>query len=123
MIYIQLIAVVACTLAICYYSARQTRAIADLRDALLGLDEMTDELSSDAQETEDEVDVWHEQFMERRGRAFEERINQIKDELANDQPTRPTGYTADVLADGVYNLPHDSIIDYETNPPDIEYTK
>lgn len=119
---IQLIVIVLCTFAICYVIERQARTIADLRDALRGYDEVTDDYS-DATETDEELDVWHEQFMERRGHAFEQRIDRIKEELANDRPTKPSGYTADVLADGVYNLPHDSIIDYETNPPDIEYSK
>lgn len=72
--------------------------------------------------TEEERAYFEEK--ERKEREFDERIKQMKEELSGSIPEKPrvTGIVADVLADGVENLPHDTIQDFKTKPPVIEYT-
>jgi predicted nuclease with TOPRIM domain len=74
-------------------------------------------------ETETPAEVEYNELLREREEKFNDRISQLKAELGSDNaPTQPHT-TADILHPDVENLPHDSIIDYETNPPDIEYSK
>lgn len=77
--------------------------------------------SSDELDTMSEAELSYEEHIAEREQAFNDRITQMKQELDQEQPPRKPTKSADVLHPDVENLPHDSIIDYQTNPPDIEY--
>lgn len=91
--------------------ARQT---SDLLEPYL---EEEQEIYSDEQETSSQEDLMYEEFLAERQAKFDERIMRIKDEL----DTRPAPSIAEVLHPMVENLPHDSIPDYDTNLPSVEY--
>lgn len=55
--------------------------------------------------------------------AFESRIARMKEELANQQPPKPNySSEAEILHPGVYNLPHDSVIE-ERNYDELEIAR
>ena len=79
------------------------------------------ETYSDEDEISTQEELMYEEFLAERNAKFEERITRIKDELGTQNtPPKPTT-TADILHPHVENLPHDSIPDYETNLPSVEY--
>lgn len=55
-----------------------------------------------------------------RDKAFDERIAQLKEELASQQPTKPSdervGTPAEELHPLVHNLPHDTVKNYYDSP-------
>ena len=55
--------------------------------------------------------------------AFIERINRIKDELARQDVTPRTGYSAEELHPSVHNLPHNTISHEHGTLPDVEYAE
>lgn len=67
-------------------------------------------------------EIAQEEYKSEQQKAFDERIALIKDELGSQQVPHTPRTVADILHPDVENLPHDSIIDYETNPPDVEYS-
>jgi predicted transcriptional regulator of viral defense system len=101
--------------------------IADLRksiaDLLYQYEGEETEVFSDATETASKEELEYMERIAKRDAEFDQRITRIKEELANEGvPQKPRGTVAEILAPGIENLPHDSIRDYEKNPPDTEYT-
>jgi len=79
--------------------------------------------SEDDDDLSSEAELQHDLHISTREHDFNERIANIKNELGMQAvPKKPTT-TASVFHPDVENLPHESIIDYETNPPDVEYSK
>lgn len=76
-----------------------------------------------ANESASITEIEQEEYRTAQQEEFDQRIAQIKDELGSQQVPNTPRTVADVLHPDVENLPHDSIIDYETNPPDVEYSK
>lgn len=84
-------------------------------------EEMTDLHSLDANELSPQEDVMHEEFINERRASFEQRINSMKEELSGQPiPKQPTT-VAEILHPAIENLPHDTIPDYDINPPSVEY--
>lgn len=86
-------------------------------------DYFLDEESRVANESASITEIEQEEYRTAQQEEFDQRIAQIKDELGSQQVPNTPRTVADVLHPDVENLPHDSIIDYETNPPDVEYSK
>ena len=60
---------------------------------------------------------------EKREKAFDERINQLLKEINSATPTNNTlsaGNTADILAEGIYNIPHGQV-NINTPTPATEF--
>lgn len=81
-----------------------------------------DHYDEEINETETPDEVEYEKKLAEREQAFDARIERLKGELDKEEMDRKSPNQAEVLHPDVENLPHDSIPNYETNPPDVEYT-
>lgn len=99
----------------------------DLSISLKAMCKSLNILSNEYSTTEvkdDEVKTSYEIEKEIREKEFDARIKQLQDELSYASSKTPynfiqsiksTGTSADILADGIYNIPHNSIIPSQGN--------
>jgi hypothetical protein len=102
----------------------QSTQIAELRGDIAELLEFYEgeEIASlsDEPDTGDALDLSFDEYMAERTAAFDERIESMRKEIDENQAR---GTTADELHPDVQNLPHDTIKEHQSNPPDEEYSK